>query len=124
VVALVGSTERLTEREWAVIHTGILESARLQAPRKPLLTHGDVRPEPTGCPGPALTAWVHAGAPPPTVEDEDVDEDTLRRIVREELAKALAVDTTIKDDDGAGYITRDRALYRCYSNTAKLADDA
>ena len=34
-----------------------------QAPGGKLVTHGQIRPEPTACPGPDLSAWIARGAP-------------------------------------------------------------
>lgn len=43
----------------------ILAALDIQAPGGKLLTHGQVRPEPTACPGPDLTLWIKHGAPRP-----------------------------------------------------------
>lgn len=80
VCALVGVGEELTTAEWDAIHAAIVESARLQAPGKPILTHNDVRPTPTACPGPDLTAWVHAGCPLPQEDDMPLTPEDIKRI--------------------------------------------
>lgn len=63
VVALIDTSAR------APLPRPLLEALRasltVQAPRGRLLAHRDVRPSPTQCPGPALTAWLKAGAPLP-----------------------------------------------------------
>ena len=80
VVALVGTTETLTDAEWDNIHAAILEAARLQAMGKPLVTHNDIRPDPTACPGPDLTAWIESGYPPPVEDDVPLSPEDIKRI--------------------------------------------
>lgn len=45
--------------------TAIHACLTAQAPGGRLVTHNDVRPVGTACPGPALTAWIRKGAPKP-----------------------------------------------------------
>lgn len=61
-------------------------------------THNDVRPEPTDCPGPVLTAAIKAGIftrPTPIIDNSndgtglDMDETTLRNILRSEISSEL-----------------------------------
>lgn len=41
--------------------------------------------------------------------------DQVRALARDELHRVLADEAAIENDDGAGLIARDRALYRAYS---------
>lgn len=112
VCVLVGVSETLTSAEWAAVHAAVLESARAQAPGRPVLTHSQVRPQPTACPGPDLTAWVRAGCP--TSEEDDVSPEECRQIVREEL-RAVLVEPLVTNDDGTGKIGLATAIYRAMS---------
>lgn len=46
----------------------------------------------TGCPGPQVYEWVHSGGP--DEEEFDMDEATLRRIIREEVKAVTDIDLT------------------------------
>jgi hypothetical protein len=61
VLALVPIGGKPTDALLLALHA----SLTVQAPGRKLVTHNAIRPEPTACPGPALTAWIDAGAPRP-----------------------------------------------------------
>lgn len=71
VVVLVGTADTITDAHKRHVRAAL---DYLNAPK--LLTHNDVRPSPTACPGPVLTKWIDSGAPnpgpPPVVEDDPV----------------------------------------------------
>ena len=65
VLALLGIGEKPTPAMLDAIRRA---PAYLNTPLR-LFTHNQVRPEPTACPGPDLTAWIKAGYP---AQEEDV----------------------------------------------------
>lgn len=74
IVVLIGTKDELTDDH----KRHVLEAKRyLKASQ--LKTHNDVRPAPTACPGPALTKWIHNGAPAPKAKaDDDMSLDEYR----------------------------------------------
>lgn len=69
VVAIIGQGQRPTPE----LLDGLADARAHFRRRHPggtkLLTHNQVRPDPTECPGPSLTSWVHHGGPRPTMPD-------------------------------------------------------
>jgi hypothetical protein len=87
-----------------------------------VVTHNDVRPEPTACPGPDLTRAVHTGVlnpakKPEPVEDE-VTPDDMERIAD------LVVEKLLKTDLGrkGGGDTVAVALQSGYANTKAIKE--
>jgi hypothetical protein len=86
VVALIGQGQQPTP----AMLRGLAHARERFRDRHPtgdkLLTHNDVRPEPTACPGPQLTSWVHDAhgrppAPPTPVLIDPAEESTMVLIV-------------------------------------------
>lgn len=103
VLGLIGIGETPNDLMLSAIRSA---PAYLNTPLK-LYTHNDVRPEPTACPGPDLTAWIEAGYPDP--------EDDLPTAA--EIAKAVW-DQPINDPTQPGEKARAaRLLYLAAGGT-------
>lgn len=78
VVALLPTTQTQLPRQ---LLAALAMSLTVQAPRGRLVTHAQLRPRPTACPGPSLTAWIGDGArvppPPPPKVHQVQPGDTL-----------------------------------------------
>jgi hypothetical protein len=84
VCVLVGTTDPVT-----AAHKRHTRAALDYLDAPVLVTHGDIRPDPTACPGPELTRWVHAGAPVPGTPTKG---DTVRYLsVSMDTDKPLSV---------------------------------
>lgn len=100
ILALIGMKEHPTDE---------LLSAVLAA-RKPLgvvklYTHNDVRPEPTACPGPDLTKWVHDGYHAPEDPDMPLSDQDIQKVADAVWSK-LVEDPVQKDKVSYGTLLR------------------
>lgn len=68
VVALVGQGQEPTEDMLRGLADARQDFRRYHPTGTRLVTHNDVRPGPTACPGPELSAWVRHGGPRPLPE--------------------------------------------------------
>lgn len=65
IVALIGEGQKPTPALLRGLVASIHEFRERHDRARRVATHSDVRPDPTACPGRALTLWVRAGARPP-----------------------------------------------------------
>lgn len=65
IVALIGEGQHPTPALLRGLVAAVAEFREDHPRARRVATHADVRPEPTACPGRALTLWVRAGARPP-----------------------------------------------------------
>jgi hypothetical protein len=71
VVALIGQGQKPTPAMLRGLDAAHRDFVRVHPTGRRLVTHNDVRPQPTACPGPHLTRWVARGGyvPAPTPEE-------------------------------------------------------
>lgn len=72
-VVLIGTADDFTDAHKRAVRASL---SYLNGPK--LLTHNEVRPSPTACPGPAITKWIGNGAPAPGPKPDPTEDDLVR----------------------------------------------
>lgn len=108
VLCVIGQGQKPTAAMLDALRDTVADFRAVYPRATKVVTHNDVRPEPTACPGPDITRAVHGGAlnpttrKPTTVEDDDVTIAELKAALKNDKELRQLVGAAVLESDTYG----------------------